>query len=198
MCNSHLSAGCLNYFISVSLPLLPPLSLPLSPRFIIWPICGWVTNPGQVPEPIYLLILIQRDTLLPITALCKAMSFSLLKCMSITSTMGTRRGANRKHRLSAAEKNTHTHPCFHLHLISQSFTDLWVINNEHWRVDTCSHPSPPLLSNHSQGSIRRRSKKTENSAGGNASDQHRSSLTFWALHSDLMYKISPAASLCWT
>ncbi len=53
------------------------LSEPLSDFhcFIIWSICGWVTNPRRISEPIYLLTLMHRDTLLPITFLCQAMSF---------------------------------------------------------------------------------------------------------------------------
>lgn len=72
---SHLSASCLNYFTSVNL-LCQNVSLSLAvffcPRFIIWSICGWVTNLRWISEPIYLLTLMHRDTLLPITFLCKA------------------------------------------------------------------------------------------------------------------------------
>ena len=73
---SHLSASCLNYFISVSL-LRQSFSLAVffCPFSIIWSICGWATNLRRISEPIYLLTLMHCDTLLPITFLCQAMSF---------------------------------------------------------------------------------------------------------------------------
>lgn len=73
---SHLSTGCLNNFVSVG-PLCQSFSLIFffCPCFIICSICGWVTNPRQISEPIYLLTLMHRDTLLPITFHCQEMSF---------------------------------------------------------------------------------------------------------------------------
>lgn len=165
--HSHLSSVCLNHFIRDCRLQLRPDFLFLSPFHYLVNI--WLGQKSETDLWAYLSAHSDASWhtapyyLPPQGGVILGGTTCLLEWLSITTATGIQWRANRKLSLVLLLWTNQTTPCFHLHLISEPFTDLTIINNEHRRVHTCPDPSPPSSALSSATAIDR--LKTKNVLG---------------------------------